>query len=394
MNLRIRSANIISVLTVIASFALWTGGGYANDSNAIGVIRWDAWFPGSPWANSVRSTAWKERLPFYTTNSNNINIVINELSQSVVDKEKLYAAAAGIDYFIYGLYLDSTDEGVINPIMARFNQAIELFAKSRNDDIKFSVYLPHPLKIETSKRLHELLYDYMKNRNFLRTKEGMPVVFWLLQGGQAWIKSIGGIEAARTSLQKFRSDVQANIGKSPYVIAMTFAPSDGPVLVTSVGFNAISSYGNPLGARSADRPTGARPYSRCLAASRYYWAIARGNRVPFLPPLSLGWDYRPAIAEEGRGKDPEWCEFPSTQEVKEAVLEGLRSAPDSAFKSIVIYAWNEFSEGGILEPTLCSGAERLKGLAEATGRSGELENALKKLPLPVSPLVCESDRRP
>lgn len=385
--------SFIGMLPAILSLAFSMGIGHSADERAqIGVIRWDAWFSGSPWAKSIRTEAWKARLPFYATVDADNNIDLDELSAAAVEQEKLYAIAAGVDYFIYGLYLDVNDVGKLNPTMAKFNRAIDLFIRNSNKFMKFSVYLPHPPELETSVRLHELLYGYFKDPSFLRTADGRPVVFWLLPRGQSWIDAVGGVDAAKSSLQKFRSDVRANVGAQPYVVAMTFSPSEAPALVKSIGFDAISSYGNPLGGRSPDSPTGARPYRRCLSSSRYYWSVARASGLPFLPPVSLGWDYRPALAEQGRNKDPEWCEFPSTEEVEEAVSEGLRTTPDSAFRSIVIYAWNEFAEGGILAPTLCSGADRLRGVARATGRTAELEKALRKQPLPLSPAICVSER--
>jgi hypothetical protein len=125
-------------------------------------------------------------------------------------------------------------------------------------------------------------------------------------------------------------------------------------------------------------PSGARifPYAQCAD----FQAAARGNHssdpVPYLPNLIAGFDPRP-----WQEPAPSFA-APSAEEWEAALLQvrALVSAPGNAQfgfpdatagtgvrPAVMIYAWDEFGEGGILAPTAGAGTMMLDAVARVFG---------------------------
>jgi hypothetical protein len=99
----------------------------------------------------------------------------------------------------------------------------------------------------------------------------------------------------------------------------------------------------------------ARPYTELVQAHQRAW---RGSRdQPYMPTLSVGWDKRPWEGDRGLGQKPGWY-FPDRTPEKfatalESALAWMDQHPDqtTAERIVLLYAWNEFGEGGYLAPT-------------------------------------------
>jgi hypothetical protein len=99
----------------------------------------------------------------------------------------------------------------------------------------------------------------------------------------------------------------------------------------------------------------ARKYSELMDVHQRAW---RGSREqPYMPTLTVGWDKRPWEGDRGLGQKPGWY-FPDR--TPEQFAAGLESAiawmdqhPEqtTAERIVMLYAWNEFGEGGYLAPT-------------------------------------------
>ena len=62
-------------------------------------------------------------------------------------------------------------------------------------------------------------------------------------------------------------------------------------------------------------------------------------------------------------KDEEWI-----KQVRGALRAAASEPRNSRFPSVVLYAWNENSEGGSIQPTLSEGTRRIKVIADALKR--------------------------
>jgi hypothetical protein len=99
----------------------------------------------------------------------------------------------------------------------------------------------------------------------------------------------------------------------------------------------------------------ARKYAELIQAHQSAW---RGSRdQPYLPTLSVGWDKRPWEGERGLGQKPGWYFPDRTPEqfaaALQSAIEWMDRHPEqtTAERLLLLYAWNEFGEGGYMAPT-------------------------------------------
>jgi hypothetical protein len=116
------------------------------------------------------------------------------------------------------------------------------------------------------------------------------------------------------------------------------------------------------------------PYEDLLRYAEQGWdRYARQSPKPYVPYVPAGWDPRP-------WKDPRPSfEFPNREQWLGA-LRRVKSALDSypnlgvplgngqRQKMLLIYAWNEFGEGGIVAPTRGDGDMKLRAINSVFGR--------------------------
>jgi hypothetical protein len=115
------------------------------------------------------------------------------------------------------------------------------------------------------------------------------------------------------------------------------------------------------------------PYALLLQHAEAGWLrYAEHASRPYVPYVPSGWDPRPW------GDPRPSFDFPSRQEWK-AALERVKAALDQypklgipvqggRKKMLLIYAWNEFGEGGIVAPTRGEKEMKLEVVREVFGR--------------------------
>jgi len=99
----------------------------------------------------------------------------------------------------------------------------------------------------------------------------------------------------------------------------------------------------------------AHKYAELVQAHQRAWHGSRDQ--PYMPALSVGWDKRPWEGDRGLGQKPGWYYPDRTPSQFAAALESaiqwMDQHPDqtTAERIVLLYAWNEFGEGGYLAPT-------------------------------------------
>lgn len=111
-------------------------------------------------------------------------------------------------------------------------------------------------------------------------------------------------------------------------------------------YNIISDY-----AQSSER----HAYTELVAANKAAWAGS--PRQPYIPIVTAGWDKRPWEGPAGLGQPPGLYYPDRTPDQFAAFLRDaimwMDKHPDqtTAERLVLIYAWNEFGEGGHIAPT-------------------------------------------
>ncbi len=96
-------------------------------------------------------------------------------------------------------------------------------------------------------------------------------------------------------------------------------------------------------------------YSELVAAHQQTWSGSREQ--PYIPEVTAGWDKRPWEGSQGLNQKPGWY-FPDRTpaalgQFLRSAIEWMDEHPEQTTKErlILVYAWNEFGEGGYVAPT-------------------------------------------
>lgn len=353
----------------MASSVVFSRAARANIIPRLGAIRWDAWFEGSPYSAGLDNPKWSNRVPEFTTFKNGSSCICGSDVDTLRHEGEL-AANFGIDYFLFNYYPRVGSDGKQKPEWVGMGQALKNFVTIPQDKTQFSVSFGGGMatylsEIETEYSLRQIS-SYFLNRNYLRTASNCPVIFCLINDNGPFLN--GKPQYLLTQFLKKLSDSSLRLtGHRTYAVVLNFWPDRATQLLKAIPFDAFSSYGNPRGANSGGEGR-QLSFDSCSGGSRTYWKSARATGMPFLPPISLGWDYRPMLdnptLSKGRNPRGDFCTMPTGAEISDLVAAALTEAStaNQLFPSALIYAWNEYSEGGYIAPTRVDGLSRLEAV--------------------------------
>lgn len=315
----------------------------------IGMINWDSSLPGDTYFGhytglTLSPEKYRSRVPYYAKITEN-GVTFPRKSMADAERELQYAINAGIDYFAYCWYSDEADpvpvpglkasKSCVDPVLWELNHMRKLHMQSplREKIHLCAIILCSHFYSKTDMRL---LADAMQ-QPYYETVDGRPLVF--LFGGYR----IDYIHCLRVYAKE-------NGGREPYFV---FFNNSGP--------ENLPDY------READAVC---DYA-CVGAAPDYPALCdiciRKNRerekygIPVFPHFTLGWDPSPRIEAP-----VPWTSYPrenyappaKADEIFPAAVrfaEWMRENRENTVPNeVLVFAWNEFEEGGFLCPTLAA----------------------------------------
>lgn len=347
----------------------------------VGAYRWDAWYRGSPYVKLLAAEEWHYRHPFFAKILPDGQVEVFGDKQAVMDREIKYAAAGGIDFWVFNMYVVRDPDG--NPIedpatgwrAEDMNLSRKFYLSSRyKSRVKFSLMLSMPGSGSYCWGIHN--WELMVQEAIAQMKEpsyqkvmGRPLVFFWLAGEDPE-KILGSWQRLRHMLGDFRRRVMRTGMKNPYVTALVWSAEEGMRAVSDLGMNAVTAYVSP-GIRGWENPDTYTylGYEELAQADTTLWNSFRDAGLQAIPTLSTGWDPRPHRDDEwgyGGYKSGPVVDQATPEQLAahlEETLQWIRTYPASApSNAVVIYAWNEVSEGGWVIPTHAEGTARLDAL--------------------------------
>ncbi len=210
-----------------------------------------------------------------------------------------------------------------------------------------------------------LVSKYISKPNYIKSISGKPII--TLFGS-----STDTQEDRVAFLGLLKQKTLAAIGKEPMFLFGTMGiliPTDPPAgfdgttclgggTMKVYGENDYQTYLNDLPVILSPRPSG-KPYMRCLTHnfdSRPWQNVVGDRRTPPFDRSIRIWYGNYTLDR-----------FKSVLQYAKNYLDGLSPQTDELARYVTIYAWNEWHEGGRLEPSLRDGAENIKAVAEAFG---------------------------
>jgi hypothetical protein len=314
------SVSATSVVTVVNGSATPT----------VGAIRWDEWYGSSDSIGKQLNTdlgpnQFHYRLPFYTTELSSTSVNINQKTQAIMDQEIAYASGAGLNYFAFVWY----------PGGAAFNLYLNSTQKTR---INYCLILDvNALQSITS--LQGQLVTYFQDSSYQKVLTNRPLVYVFQDGGVA--------TPDLTPLKN--AAIAAGLG-APYFVNMQSSYN-----MTSPTPDAQSNYSINGGGPTPN----CSPFSGLIVQAQDAWRSFSRS----VPLVSAGWNGYPRILNPVSWASTGWygsCYGEGTpaqiaEELTAAVNDVKASPSQYPANTILIYAWNEFDEGGWICPGLSSG---------------------------------------
>jgi len=329
----------------------------------VGAIRWDAWVgdlgstetwkPGGWQELALASDAqWHDRIPFYGKILPDKKVEARCIEQETLDEEIRYAKGA-LDYWAFWDSPAWSQDAVMG-------KGLRLYlTSSHKEDINFSIIL-------NDRAWYDHLDDYLayfREPTYQKIEGGRPLIFIFTEASappedEKLSKLASGIAALRAR------SVEQGTG-SPYVVVMNFKPDFAKKWCDTLEFDAISTYAN-----GGSRGRG-EPYQQLRTTAESIWKPYLAQKKPVVLNCMTGWDQRPRTIEsdnprwkEIREKGPGWYQKGTPEEIAAhlaAAAKKCQAEPDQC-KAVICYAWNEFTEGGWLCPTLGDGDARLRAI--------------------------------
>ncbi len=328
----------------------------------IGAIRWDAWVgdtmqsmaPISILSQKMLSPSkFRFRAPFFgVADGENVTF---RTRQATIDAEIEYAKNGGIDYFLFQWY--SSNSG--------FNIPLDKYLSSKHkDDVKFA-YLFYSTNFPQVRQEMSQVITRMKLSNYQTVNGGKPLVYLM---HNTWTDD--DISTLKNAAQ------EAGLAEL-YLVFMDWHGQSAASTVKLLGGQAISAY--------CRAGSGGQKYSDFAKSESSYWDSYKNTGEEFIPFVTTGWDPRPigeytryaqVNSPEEYANIKQW--YPDTPKpdyyvqtaTPKEIADHLKDAMDYAYsyqkstypKTVIMYAWNECSEGGWLIPTLEGGSQRLDAI--------------------------------
>lgn len=304
----------------------------------VGAIRWDAWTGGEITDQVERSLGPKkyhDRLPWFAEVIGDGTVRIDGGRQEVMDREIDWAASAGLDYWAFLVYQKGYDMSV----------ALEQYFRSeKRDRINFCMVLHGTLGCADGEwpAERDRAVALLREPGYQTVLGGRPLVYAFVENDFRFDRFSEFVESAESQ------------GLDPYCVFMGWNPPVDSETAKDKGFAAVSAYA--MGGSQTN-------FTELAAAvERSYWGRAVEAGAPYIPLVTTGWDKSPRKDNPVSweiGQDYHQQEvFPSQatpEEIAAHLVDGLAFVEKHddlcAAHTLIIYAWNEYDEGGWIAPT-------------------------------------------
>ncbi|QHI68687.1 glycoside hydrolase family 99-like domain-containing protein [Tichowtungia aerotolerans] len=332
----------------------------------VGAIRWDAWYGnGSDVNGAVEATLspqrWQWRAPFFAEviSTNQIRI---RGGADEIRKEIDFAADAGLDYWAFCIY-EKNDN---------LSRALQLYLDAPNRSrINFCMNLQGGHfgsgGLEKAMARVPLYVDYMQRPEYQTVLGGRPLVYLLFPANLTQPFALQSESKAAQLIRALRDQAQAAGLKNPYIVFQDFNARDVEQYRKKYGADAIGAYAANTGWHDCT-------YAKYRNYVEHtFWPSYQEAGPEFVPLAANGFDMRPRI-QTGVPWDPSaqtydmrmYHDQPTPEEFAvhlKSSLEYVKRHPKQVpANTVLLYAWNEFDEGGWLCPTLEKGTARLDAI--------------------------------
>ena len=303
----------------------------------------------------------KPQIGYYDYHLNGPQILSQQISQ---------AKAAGLSYFNFYWYWDDTNhKEYLNSGLDSFLQAsnkndlefmITVVASADRDlhngvdEVYLSIYPYDRLTTATT-----IVDKYFKQPNYLKTSSGRPIIYILAHQGincrnddpDPDIRCKGNLTDLNNYITLLKETAQSSGVPEPFVLV-------------NVGLGGVNANGySCLNTGIIATPGTQKSYQEYInnIPSEF------GNSDTVMPCFASNFDEKPRLDIGVGQQDLRYFTGYSDQKLREGLIkvkQYMDSHSSEISKMLTIYAWNEWHEGGIIEPNIRDGNERLRIISD------------------------------
>jgi hypothetical protein len=316
----------------------------------VGTFYFPGWNSATTYWNDIKGLpgsrspgkSWPDREPllgFYP-----------EEQQWVTEKHIDWASSYGIDFFVYDWYWNGSSTYLDHAIKGHINSKNKQKMKLA---LLWANHSANPTSVADFTAMVEYwIQSYFKDPQYYRI-DNKPVVF--VFSPQQLRDSAANFGKSSLDLLTLARNIAKTKGLPGIYFVGSSAASSAWIndYLPNNGYDAISAY-NYHNKAFTGQYTGKEPlatdYSQLTDGYKSQWQwILQNSTLPYFVPISAGWDKRPW----GSNTTHDSCN--STPVSFKAMLTEAKKAldayPEKSKGICLIYSWNEFGEGGYIEPT-------------------------------------------
>ena len=309
-----------------------------------------------------------------------------------VAKEIDLASNAGIDVFLWDWYWyggemtmqESLEQGFLKaPNRMKMKFCIMWCYHDRVDSFRDDPRQPKRMLMKLPRTKGDFLANVRYCLKFFREpnywyKDGKP--FFSIYNAPDFVKDMGGPEKARTVLDEARAIAVEAGFKGVGFQGMNPHWQRGPQELADAGFDYLGTYSLadcPEAQASKKDGTCLFQYADLVREVKRKWDLYSRTDIPYIPSLAAGRD----TTMRCRNEEPfPWkvirypyspiCQGNTPDLFQEALASAKRHAENDPKKpgAILIYGWNEYTEGGYIAPNNFDADGALRAVAAVFGR--------------------------
>ncbi|MDH4444947.1 MAG: hypothetical protein QE267_07440 [Akkermansiaceae bacterium] len=348
----------------------------------VGVIRWDG-YNGHPVVTKkqemgfLKPEKWHSRAPWFfrKTGDSAHPLEFNpsydkSIIRKITDEEIEYAASAGVDYWAFCYYAkykggwglrDNFEAYLTSPLRSRIKSSIILLGEHVGKGLSSAASAaPDAAKRDWENLVNEIV-PLLCDPSYQKVCGGRPLVY-LMQPDEL-SKILGDAVGKSASVEKLRAAVtflrersQAAGAGDPYIVGMNAGGIWSAMHVDQAGLNAVSAYRGAFGSTPEGTPYAQLWDQICKNFIDGEIGLGSNPKREIVVPLMSGASHEPRHAAQPDQFSAGHYREPAPGEFKSHVLSGLDWAflnkKNCPAQSVLIYAWNEHSEGGFICPTM------------------------------------------
>ncbi len=331
----------------------------------VGAYYFSGWWEGEGDKYQMSGQDWRERYPGRMATLGAYN------DQRTMDREIVAAADHGVNFFQFLWYFQGNN--LKAPNLDKLNAGVNFFSSSpENGRMKFTVEYVNtrPFGIFDEKQWEGACREwcaFMKHASYLHV-DGKAI--FKVHSVEALRQQVGGDEKAAARLGKLRA-IAKEEGVGELLISGGVLTAALPAAEGVEAYDFLTTYMDVPALHKKQDPY---PYSELLAMAEGAWKrFGEKSTKPYVPYVPAGWDPRPwrdARPSFSGPDDREW--LGALLEVRKVMDRypdklGVPAGKDRLQKMILIYAWNEFGEGGYIAPTQADGVMKLSVIQKVFG---------------------------